>query len=311
MFNQLQCMRSFIEVVERGNFSRAAHALRLGPASVSEHVANLEQHLGIPLLNRTTRALKLTDEGTRYYALCKSVADQILETEQLLARRVPDSEPAGMLRVEIAEGIDEVSLPAIAEFQECYPNISLQLLRTSHEFDFSKSGSDVMIRSVLPRLEDNGLVARTLGRSRTAVAAAPAYIERFGTPETPDDLMKHRCIGYVDPLSGRLWEWFFQAEGRSYSLDVPCTLSMAHGGLRRLAAARGMGVINDLAHIIAPYVKDGALVPLLDRWAMEQPMCHIVYPREQRRSLRTSLFIKFMEAWFETHVTPIDLHDLL
>ena len=300
-------MRSFVEVVNRGNFTRAAHALHLGAASVSEHVTNLEQHLGVTLLNRTTRTIRLTDDGARYYEMSRAVLDQVSQTDERLARQTPDAEPGGLLRVEISEGLDAFCLPAMMAFRETYPQIALQILRTSHEFDFARSGADVMMRSRVPLLDDPAIASRDLGRTMTVNLAAPAYLERRGAPETPSDLHAHDCIGYIDPLSGRLWEWFFADAGRIFTLDIACGLSMAHGMLRRQAAVSGQGIINDIAHQVAPFVRDGMLVPILQNWAVEQPMGHLLYPRRQKPSSRTSAFVDFVTDWFHANARVEDL----
>jgi len=309
MINQLLCMRSFVEVVNRGNFSRAAHALHLGAASVSEHVSNLEQHLGVSLLNRTTRTLKLTDDGARYYEMSRAVLEQISQTDSWVGQRTVDSQPSGLLRVEISEGIDAFALPAMVAFREAYPQIALQILRTNHEFDLAQSGADVMIRSHVPLLEDPTITSRGLGRTKTITLAAPAYLERRGTPAVPADLLHHDCIGYIDPLTGRLWEWFFAEAGGIFTLDIACDLSMAHGLLRRQAAVAGHGIVNDIAHQAAPLIRAGLLVPILEHWAVEQTMAHLVYPRRQRASARTSAFIAFIDDWFQTNARIEDLAD--
>lgn len=307
MFNQLLCMRSFVEVVTRGNFSRAAHALHLGAASVSEHVANLEQHLGVSLLNRTTRTLKLTDDGARYFEMCRGVLDQIAQTDQWVAHKGDGDRPGGVLRVEISEGLDAFALPAMIAFREAYPQIVLQILRTSHEFDFTQSGSDVMLRSRVPLLDDPTITSIDLGRTLTVTVAAPAYLDRHGTPKTPSDLRSHDCIGYIDPLTGRLWEWFYAEGERIFTLDLPCRLSMARGLLRRHAAVAGHGIINDIAHQILPFVREGQLVPLLANWAIEQPMAHLLYPRRQKSSSRIAAFIDFITDWFDRNARLEDL----
>lgn len=305
MFHQLQCMRSFMTVADNGSFSRAAHALQIGAASVSEHVGNLERHLGVSLFHRTTRSLRLTHEGERYLALCRDVLGGIDAMDRQLARGADADELSGLLRIEMADGVDGFLLEAVRTFQERHPSLKIHILRSSRPFDLAEGKADVMIRSIAP-LEGGHerLVSRIMGQSRTTFLAAPSYLERFGTPQTPEDLLQHRCIGYIDPASGRLWEWYFATpEGGASSLDVPCPLAMTQGDLRRQAAIAGFGVINDIAHFTAQAVRQGLLVPLLSGWTMPQPICHVSYHRERYRSARIDAFVDHLQAWFASSGT--------
>ena len=297
-FHQLQCMRSFVAVADTGSFSRAAHALQVGAASVSEHVGSLERHLGVSLFHRTTRSVRLTQEGTDYLAMSRDVLDRIGEAERTLTGGAA-SALSGLLRVEMSDGVDAFLLGAVQAFQRDHPHVAIQVLRGSHQFDSAMTGADVTIRSVAPQgLDERRIVSRLLGESRTVFLAAPAYLERHGMPDRPEALMAHRCIGYVDPLSGRLWEWYFGDGDRRFTLDVPCPLAMAQGALRRQAATDGMGIINDIEHYAAPWIADGRLVRLLDAWTMPQPICHLLYPHDRHRAPRTTAFIAHVEQWF-------------
>lgn len=299
-FHQLQCMRSFVAVADHGSFSRAAHALQIGAASVSEHVANLERHLDASLFHRTTRSLQLTHEGTRYLEMCRDILPRIEEMDFQLARRDAEQRLSGLLRVEMADGVDAFLLDAVQSFQQRHPDVSIHIQRSARPFDLADAGTDITIRSIAPQGPAEGrFIARILGQSRTAFLASPAYLERFGTPESPQQLVQHQCIGYIDPLSGRLWEWYFTgASGRAFALNLPCRLALAQGDLRRRAAVAGQGVINDIAHFVAPLVQQGQLVPLLQQWTMPQPICHLSYHRERYRSPRISAFVAHLEQWF-------------
>jgi LysR family transcriptional regulator for bpeEF and oprC len=297
-FHQLQCMRSFVAVAEAGSFARAAHALQIGAASVSEHVANLERHLGAALFHRTTRSLHLTHEGTRYLALCHDILPRIDEMDAELARPGGDAALSGLLRIEMSDGIDAFLLDAVHEFQRLHPAVSIHLYRSQRPFDLAEAHADIAIRAVPPQ---GRMPARTLGHSRTIFLAAPAYLDRMGVPQHPQDLLAHRCIGYVDPASGRLWEWYF-AEGdrRSFALDVPCPLAFSEGALRRRAAMAGQGIINDIAHFVAEPVQQGMLVPILSDWSMPHPLCHIAVHRERHASPRITAFLAHLDMWLST-----------
>ena len=299
-FHQLQCMRSFMAVAEHGSFSRAAHALQVGAASVSEHVGNLEKHLGVSLLHRTTRSLQLTHEGVRYLDMCRDILPRIDEMDGDLAREDRAAILSGVLRIEMSDGVDAFLLDAVQDFQDKHPAVSIHILRSQRQFDLAEASADIAIRSIAPQgATPNRIVSRILGQSRTTFLAAPAYLERHGVPDCPEALHRHRCIGYIDPVSGRLWEWYFAGpDGRSFTLDMPCALALAQGDLRRRAAVAGQGIINDIAHFAAPLVQQGLLVPLLENWTMPQPVCHISHHRERYRSARIDAFLDHLEHWF-------------
>jgi DNA-binding transcriptional LysR family regulator len=305
--NQLQAMKMFVAVVERGGFARAAHALHLATATVSEHVANLERHVGVSLLNRTTRKVALTDDGATYYAVCKRVLDQLGEVELVLGRA--SDLPAGRLRVEVADGITRrLILPLLPEFQHRYPDITLHLVQSEHLFDLAQDGNDVIIRSLLEPPKDTRLIARPLGTTRVMFAAAPAYLKRCGTPATPYDLLQHHCIGFIDPLSNRLWEWFFDKDGERFSLDLPCALALSHGELREDAALRGLGIINDLYCHLGGALRRGQLVSILEPWSYHASLIHALYPRKRQASAKVTAFVDFLLEKYppERELEPLD-----
>ena len=298
MFHQLQCMRSFVAVVETGSFTRAAHALQAAPASVSEHVSSLERHLGASLLHRTTRALRLTEEGRAYLDLCRSVLGQIDDAERAIG--TSPGTLSGVLTVELSDGVDAFLIDAIAAFRAAHPALQLHITGSNRQFDAAPGNADVTIRSVAPRGGEQGREpARQLGRSRTVFLAAPAYLDRHGVPSSPDDLLAHQCIGYLDPHSGRLWEWYFAAKGRSFARALPCPVAIGRGDLRRRAAAAGMGVINDVVHFAAPFIRSGALVPVLEEWTMPLPICHLAINRDRHRPARVEAFVAHLHDWLD------------
>ena len=192
-FHQLQCMRSFVAVAHHGSFSRAAHALQIGAASISEHVGNLERHLGASLFHRTTRSLQLTHEGVRYLDLCRDILPRIEEMDGELARKEGEQRLAGLLRIEMADGVDAFLLEAVQAFQQRHEEVAIHIQRSSRQFDLTDASADVVLRSIAPQGPAQGrIVSRILGQSRTAFLASPAYLERFGTPETPLELADHQ-----------------------------------------------------------------------------------------------------------------------
>jgi LysR family transcriptional regulator for bpeEF and oprC len=291
--NRLQAMEVFVEVVDRESFSRAAHALHMAASTVTFHIANLEAHIGSTLLNRTTRSFTLTDEGVQYYELCKRVLGDISEVEGSLKHA--RTTPSGRLRVDIASTFSSsLLLPVMAEFLEAFPDINIDFTDSGHQFDTEQIGADIMVRNPLVPLEDSRLVAIPIGSTPAVNVASPTYLALHGEPATPHDLLKHQCIGYIDPWSGRHWEWFFEHNGKRISIEVPQRLAYSDGRVRVEAALKGLGVINDLVCNIKKELHDGKLKVILEDWTWVPPPLHIIYPQTLRRSKKVIAFVKFL-----------------
>ena len=296
--NKLRAMRLFVEVVERRSFSRAAHALHLGVASVSEQVAALERSVGVRLLDRTTRALALTSEGAAYFDLCRRVLREIEDAERDIA--APAAQVAGRVRVETpASLLRRLLLPSLPRFQALYPAVELDFIGTGPIFRPSRGLADLSLRAALPFQSAGPAGAVSLGRTRAVCAAAPSYLAHVQPPVTPDDLREHRCLGFVDPTSGRLWEWFFQREGVVRELDPRCWLTMSHGELLADAALEGLGVFVDLECNIRRHLEGGELVELLPEWSCAQPVGYVLYDRTHALSGAATAFLNFLKEDFE------------
>ena len=293
--NKLKAMRVFVEVVERRSFSRAAHALHLGVASVSEQVAALERTLDVRLLDRTTRALAPTSEGAAYFDLCRRVLREIEDAERAIVAQAPAPDVAGRVRVETpASLLRRLLIPALPRFQARYPAIELDFLGGGPIFRPSRGLADLSLRAALPFQTTGPRGAIHLGRTRAVCAAAPAYLARVRPPVTPDDLSGHRCLGFVDPTSGRLWEWFFQRDGDTRKLDLRCWLTMSNGELLADAALEGLGVFMDLECNIRGHLARGELVELLPEWSCPQAVGYALYDRAHALSRAAAAFLGFL-----------------
>lgn len=296
--NQLQSMRTFIEVVERASFSKAAHALHLSRATVSEQIADLEQHLGTTLLNRTTRLVSATDEGEDYYTNCKRILGELRRLDESLGSG--QATPRGRLIIEAPEsGVQALLMPSIETFQHQYPAISLHFVQSHHLFDITQSHCDVMIRTLLSRPQDSALIARPLGFARSVFAASPAYLAKHGIPKEPRDLFHHQCIGFIDPLTNRLWEWFFeQRGGKQFSLVLNHKLAFSSGAIRRDAAMRGLGIINDVSYNIQEALEHRKLKLILTEWSHFHSRLYVLYQRQRPTSRKVMTFVNLLVSQF-------------
>lgn len=291
--NKLQCMKTFVAVVNKASFSLAAHELHIAPATVSDHIASLEKELGVALLHRSARKVALTDDGAKYYELSLQILQNIEDVEVTLGRA--DVGPAGRISVEAGDGIASMLLmPVMKEFQQRYPKICLHILQGAHTFDLSQQGHDVYIRAQHAQPTHSSLIARKMGSSRLVTVASPEYLRQYGEPKTPHDLLQHRCIGFIDPLSDRVWEWFFEENGERLSLQVPYQLAFSRSDLRLDPALRGLGIVNDLFYNVRHLVQENRLKLILEPWSCEAPQFYILYPKNRKHSVSAKVFVDFL-----------------
>jgi LysR family transcriptional regulator for bpeEF and oprC len=218
--DRIQAMHVFTRVVEANSFSKAAGTLDFSPASVTIIIQNLEQSLGVQLLQRTTRRLSLTVDGTTYYELCRRILADLEDTEACF--RSAAHEPKGRLRVEIAGSIGRlIVLPALHSFYERFPNVELTIALTERHTDLVQEGMDCAIR--LGALQSSGLVARRIATLKPIICAAPSYLARHGEPQTLEDLSRHRTVDFTCSRTGRPKEWVFIVEGTLVSPKLNVT----------------------------------------------------------------------------------------
>jgi LysR family transcriptional regulator for bpeEF and oprC len=289
--NQLECMQMFVQVVEREGFSRAASSMQMSPAKMSTQIQGLEAHLGVQLLSRTTRAVALTEDGTSYYQHCKRVLADIAETEGLFSQS--QGAPRGRLRIDASVSLTtRVLLPVLAAFRARYPDIQLELLHTAHLFDSQQEGLDVMLR--LGPLDNSALIARPLGSAELITVAAPDYLARRGIPTTPQDLLQHECIAFIDPFTGRRRPWSYCRNGNDIAIAPHSGLAFNQGESRLAAAVMGLGVYQGVNIGLDRLLQDGSLVELLQDWTSPAPPIYVAYARHGYLASRTRAFVDFL-----------------
>ena len=264
-------MEVFARVVETGSFSGAARGLDLTPSAVSKLIARLEDRLGARLLLRTTRALRLTEEGEAYHRAAVELLQRLNEAERSVAAgavrgrlRINASVPFGMLFV----------APALPGFLARFPDVTADLSLTDDMINLLEQKTDVAIR--VGNMPDSALIARKLGQSRRVICASPAYLARMGTPEVPADLQRHNCIGFNFRRSRVGWP--FRDGEREFELPVPGNIQVNNGHAARELALEGAGLAR-LGHFhIKEAIEKGTLVPVLEAYnALDWEMIHAVY----------------------------------
>lgn len=282
-------------VVQHGGFASAAHSLHLSPASISSHIKALEQTLGTTLFNRTTRSVSLTPEGERYYDVCKEVLLRLEAVEESLTSSGEKQLVSGIVTIDIPADMGKaLVLPRILEFQGLYPRVKVHVTSSAHQFDTNRYDFDLMIRSILGPMENSSLIARPLWSSPIVFAASPEYLEQHGEPETPEELKNHKCIGFIDPLTNRLWEWFFYDGGQKQSMNLNCSLAFSDHSLRIQAALAHAGVINTLDHSVLEHVERGDLQVILKKYTLSGSPIYLFHPQKKYLSQAKIAFIDFL-----------------
>lgn len=271
---QLTALRIFRRVVDDGSFAGAARSLSLSPAAISKNVGELEAHLGVRLLNRTTRRMSLTEPGRLYYEQVARILDDLAEADgsmQPLRHR-----PSGLLRVAAPISLTVTRLSrSITAFMQTYPEVEIDLHLDDRRVDLVKDGFDIAIRGT-PKLEDSSLVARRLMSMRHVICGAPGYFDKAGRPRHPEELASHRIVQFS--LSGNATEWVLERAGERVTMPVASRYRVSTSLAVREALLDGYG----LSLIPAPYVREeiasGRLETVLDDWVTADTQVYAVYP---------------------------------
>ena len=286
-------MRVFTTVVDAGSFAAAADRLDLSRGMTSRYLAQIEKHLGVRLLNRTTRRLSLTEAGEDYYERATQVLGLVEEAEQQAARGA--AEPRGTLRINapVAFGIRHLG-PALAEFLARCPQLKADLTLNDRFVDLVEEGFDVAVR--IARRIDPGLIARPIARARAFACASPAYLKRHGAPKSPADLERHNCLTYA--YGGPQNAWRFTRRGREVSVRVKGNLHSNNGDILCSAAAAGLGIVLQPAFFVHALVRAGELTRVLPAWEAESATVYAVYPSRQFLAPKVRSFVDFLVERF-------------
>jgi DNA-binding transcriptional LysR family regulator len=283
-------MAAFVRVVEARGFSAAAPALGLTPSAVSKLITRLETRLGVRLLQRTTRALHLTEEGETFFEAARRIVGEI----ESLESRLSDGRgtPHGLLRVTTSLAFATHQLaPVISEFLTRYPQVELELLPTDRVIDMVEEGVDIAIR--IGRLADSSFMARKIGEDKRLVCAAPSYLKRYGTPATPLDLVRHKCL--VSRERSYLNRWTFSIEGETREIEVSGPLAVSEGEAQLQLALQGVGIIRLTRLTVAQAVREGKLVSLFEAESADAGLpIHAVYPHRQHLPSKVPAFVDFL-----------------
>lgn len=290
--DKLSVMHAFRRIVERGSFARAAEDLGVSPALLSREIRLLEESLGTTLLTRTTRAMSLTDAGRLYYDEASGILDAVAQVET----RIRDGAGAvrGHLKVNASSSFGQtVIAPVLPGFLEAYPEIRLTLSLDDRIVDMVEGGFDVSIR-IRARMPDSALVARKIGTMRQRIFAAPAYVARAGLPRHPDEIARHRVIGFL--LADHLTSWNLTSPSGAVSLDIDPPVRVGNSLVLRdlLIAGQGIGTLPDFVSN-APEAR-GELVRVLPDWELPAPEIFAVTSSRLGMDAKVTAFLDHLRA---------------
>ena len=286
--DRLRAIEIFKTVVDRGSFVKAAEALDLSTTAVSRSLSELEAQLGVRLLQRTTRRLALTPEGSEVL----EHAGRVLEAYDDLAavNRLSRSEPVGDIRVNapVSYGMRRLG-PVLASFLRAHPRVRIDLQLTDRVVDLVDENVDVAIR--ISRDLKSTLIARRIAEARLHVVAAPAYLRERGTPRHPDELAGHTVLSYAYLADRHQWQLTHVDSGEQVRVPVAGMLTANNGDVLTAVAAEGVGIVLQPDFIVEEALRSGALVEVLPEWRLPPLGIYAVYSSRRYQTLRVRRWI--------------------
>lgn len=297
---QLGSIELFCKAAELNSFTAAAGALGITPAAVSRSVGRLETRLGVRLFVRTTRQIRLTDDGRVYFEQCEQALAQIAQASRVLAGH--QSVPSGVLRISAPTTYAHHRLfPLLPKFAAAYPEVQIEISVSNRNIDFVEEGFDLAIRLGAP--QDSRLVARKLEDAALGVFASPAYLKRKGTPKLLADLKQHDCIQFILPSTGKPLPWLFTDEGTEVERSLTGQVRIHDDVLGCVNYARAGGGLFQIYHFVASNaVKAKELVEVLKQHSGRSRPFSVLYPQNRHLSSRVRGFVDFLVA--ETALRP-------
>jgi DNA-binding transcriptional LysR family regulator len=287
--DRIDAMRLFTRVVDRCSFTDAAHDLDIPRSTATQVIKQLEIRLGARLLQRTTRIVRPTLDGEAYYRRCLAILDDIEDAEGAFR----GAAPKGMLRVEVQGTIARhFLLPGLSAFLERYPDIELSMSESDRWVDVVREGVDCVLR--YGALPDSDLVARPVTTLHRITVAAPAYLERYGCPQTPDDLIHHRAVGIRLVTTGALAPMEFGGAEGMKQVTMRTPFSATGTETFRGAVLLGLGLAQMPVFHVERDLAEGRLVRVLADYPVPSAPVSILYPRSRQLSPRVRLFIDWV-----------------
>ena len=297
---KLRRLEMVVRAADAGSFSKAARTLGLTPSAVSHAVSDLEKELRISVFYRTTRQLRLTQDGEAIYERGRAILDELAQLEATVAK--PSERLRGMLRVGLNIPVSRwIIMPAIARFRRRHPDLRIEMLVLTQVKEMHAEGVDLMLRVTEP--PESGLIARRIGTIRFGVYGSPDYLDRAGVPVEPGDLLRHSCLVYRYPGDGKpLNEWTFERRGERKVVTIaqPAILSDDREGL--LAALLGGAGLSRSGNFDPAWIKSGRIRQVLADWTCTDVLpIYAIYRRTPRLAPKIVAFLEFAAEAFAAY----------
>lgn len=289
--DRLNAMRVFTRIVESGGFAKAADSLQMPRASVTILIKQLEAHLGVQLLQRTTRHISLTLDGAAYYPRCVRLLADLEETEAVFS--AARHNPKGLLRVDMPAGIGRlIVIPALPQFTARYPLIELEISLNDRTVDLIREGVDCVLRGGSPL--DESLVARPLVMLDQVTCASPEYLQRHGVPQCLADLQGHHMVEYFSATTGTRFGLEFVVEGQVQQVNLPKRVSVNSADGYMAACEAGYGLVQAPYYHVARQLEEGRLCEVLKDAPPPGMPLTALYPPHRQLSRRVRVFVDWL-----------------
>jgi len=291
----LQSMQLFTKLAELGSFTKAAQALQIGRPQVTRYIQELEASLGVRLFQRTTRKVKLTVEGERFYERAKEILGAICEATSMFGRS--GATVGGQLRIDIPSAFAQLEfMERLRGFTKLFPEIDLVLGVTDRAVDLVAEGVDCALR--IGELPSSSLVARPIGMATMVTCAAPKYLHEHGEPRTLEELAAHRGVNFLSGRNNRPLPWQFSVDGqdRAYIGHAGITLSESNAYVQ--CGVAGFGILQAPGIAVDQYLSSGALVEVLKAYRPPPRPVSILYPSRTHLAPQVQVFVDWLQEHF-------------
>lgn len=297
--DHLQAIRIFARVVETGSFTQASRSLEIPTATVSKWVRSLEAHLGAKLLERTTRSVTVTTDGSAYYERTRHLLSELDDIEATLGRA--QASPRGTLRVDTGASVASgILVPALPTFRVRYPDIKIRLSANDRIADLIAENIDCGIRS---SADDPELISQPIGLLPWTTCATPALLAHHGTPQHPSEIIARRIpvAGYFSASTGAIQPLHFRRQTERITLeDLQYDVLVSDSSTHLATAIAGMGIAQTLDFIVRPAINAGLLVPILTNWQPDATTVYAAYPPSRRHSTKVRVFVDWARTVFDS-----------
>ena len=295
--DRLAALELFVQIAEAGSLTKAAENQGLSISAASRHLFALEAHLGTRLVQRTTRKLHLTDAGMAFYRRTRGILADLREAEATVTAAT--IKPAGVLRITSSLSFCLLQIePLLPAFTAKYPDITVEVIAANRYYDIIDNNIDLAIRTRQFEADSN-ITIRRLAMTRRVLAASPAYAERHGLPQSPQDLATHKVLTYAHALDPNTLR--FRRGAQAEVVEVKPLLDANDGQIVVRAALHGMGILVQPKYIVYDDLARGTLVPVLDDWDLPRLTMNFAFPTRAHLPARVRLFMDAMIERFEAN----------